>query len=271
VIALASAADLQAVACHVVNWAGPHADEVETVTGPTTVSLVVNSSWCSGQGSLKLQSSGSDLCPMTAPGTFTVAAGAVDACTATSPTVTVTVSGTADQFWARGQATVSPTPAASQSPSAGYPLTWSVEPPLPEGLVINPATGVISGTPMFGPSPSEVYVLRATTRSGSGFATFNAGVQANPNTVTVGTVAAQTWTHGSAITNVTPSATDSDGTVTSFAWSISPALPSGVSLNASTGVISGTPAAAAALTAYTLTATDRTGAQGSTTFNVTVN
>jgi len=133
-----------------------------------------------------------------------------------------------------------------------------------------PTTGVISGTPMYGPAPSGAYVLRATVRSGTGYATFNAGVQAAPNVVTVATVAAQTWTHAVAITNVTPHATDSDGTLTSFTWSISPALPTGVSLNPSTGVISGTPASAAALTPYTLTATDRTGARGSTTFNVTV-
>ena len=43
-------------------------------------------------------------------------------------------------------------------------------------------------------------------------------------------------------------------------WSISPALPAGLDFNTSTGIISGTPQAASASTAYTVTATNSAGA-----------
>ena len=65
-------------------------------------------------------------------------------------------------------------------------------------------------------------------------------------------------TVGTAITTLTPTVT---GSVTSY--SVSPALPAGLSLNTTTGVISGTPSAAAAQATYTVTATN---AGGSTTF-----
>jgi len=63
---------------------------------------------------------------------------------------------------------------------------------------------------------------------------------------------------GTAMTALTPTVT---GTATT--WSVSPALPAGISLNTSTGVISGTPTAAAAQASYTVTAANAT---GSTTF-----
>jgi hypothetical protein len=65
-----------------------------------------------------------------------------------------------------------------------------------------------------------------------------------------------------AITSVNPTVT---GTPTSY--SISPALPAGLSLNTTTGVISGTPSVAAASSTYTVTATN---AGGSTTATLTV-
>jgi hypothetical protein len=71
------------------------------------------------------------------------------------------------------------------------------------------------------------------------------------------------FTRNVAITNLNP--TISGGAVTSY--SISPALPSGLSLNTSTGVISGTPTAISAITTYTVTATN-TG--GSTSFGVVI-
>jgi hypothetical protein len=70
---------------------------------------------------------------------------------------------------------------------------------------------------------------------------------------------------GLAITSLSPKVT---GTVTGY--SISPALPAGLSFDTSSGVISGTPAAMAAQASYAITATN---SGGSTTFalKLTVN
>ena len=67
---------------------------------------------------------------------------------------------------------------------------------------------------------------------------------------------------GTAITNMVPSVT---GTVTNY--SVSPTLPSGLSIDSTTGVVSGTPTAAAASASYTVTASN---AGGNTTANVTI-
>jgi len=69
-------------------------------------------------------------------------------------------------------------------------------------------------------------------------------------------------TVGTPISSLTPAVT---GTVTSY--SVSPALPLGLSLDTSSGVISGTPSAAASSADYTVTATNGT---GSTTATVTI-
>ena len=65
-----------------------------------------------------------------------------------------------------------------------------------------------------------------------------------------------------AMTPLSPTVT---GQVTSY--SVSPALPAGLSLNVSTGAISGTPTMAAAAATYTVTASN---SAGSTTANVSI-
>lgn len=67
---------------------------------------------------------------------------------------------------------------------------------------------------------------------------------------------------GAAVTNMVPSVT---GTVTNY--SVSPALPTGISIDSTTGVISGTPTVAASSASYTVTASN---AGGSTTADVTI-
>lgn len=62
------------------------------------------------------------------------------------------------------------------------------------------------------------------------------------------------FTVDEAITDLTPTVT---GTVTSY--SVSPALPAGLSLNTTTGVISGTPTEAAVEATYTVTASNPNG------------
>ncbi len=73
--------------------------------------------------------------------------------------------------------------------------------------------------------------------------------------------AASSYTVGTAITPLDPTVT---GTVTSY--SVSPGFPAGISIDATTGRISGTPTAPARSQAYTITATN---AAGSTAFDVT--
>jgi hypothetical protein len=67
---------------------------------------------------------------------------------------------------------------------------------------------------------------------------------------------------GAAITPLSPSV---NGTVAGY--SVNPELPSGLSLNTTTGVISGTPTAGATQAAYTITASN---SSGSTTFSLSV-
>ncbi|NBR13936.1 MAG: hypothetical protein EBU01_05040, partial [Crocinitomicaceae bacterium] len=68
-----------------------------------------------------------------------------------------------------------------------------------------------------------------------------------------------------AMTAVTPSTTNSPTT-----FSISPALPSGVSLNTSTGQISGTPTISSSATTYTITATTASNCSNTTTISLRV-
>ena len=71
------------------------------------------------------------------------------------------------------------------------------------------------------------------------------------------------YTKGVAVTPDKP--TSSGGAVT--AYSVSPALPAGLTLNSGTGVISGTPTAVTPIASYTVTAS---GAAGSTTTSISV-
>src|SRR5208337_1695671 len=80
------------------------------------------------------------------------------------------------------------------------------------------------------------------------------------------TTATAVYIKGTAITPNSP--TSSGGAVTSY--SVSPALPAGLSLSTSTGIISGTPTAVAATASYTVTASNSTGSTMAT-LTITVN
>ena len=88
------------------------------------------------------------------------------------------------------------------------------------------------------------------------------------NTVTVSPIAHQTSTINIGIAALTLSASDSDATQT-LAYSAT-GLPQGLSINAASGAISGTPTQAIWNAPVTVTATDTTGATASTTFTWTI-
>jgi hypothetical protein len=136
-----------------------------------------------------------------------------------------------------------------------------VNPPLPAGIAINTSTGIISGTPT-AISAAADYQVTATNVSGSTNTTV---------ALTVNDVAPEisypesqyNWSTGSTL-SLTPASTG--GAVVT--WTISPALPAGVTLDATTGVISGSPDTATAASGYTVTATNSGGAD---TFALTLN
>ncbi|MGD0603007.1 MAG: phospholipase D-like domain-containing protein [Streptosporangiaceae bacterium] len=137
---------------------------------------------------------------------------------------------------------------------------------LPSGLSISSSTGVISGTASTAGSGS-VTVTGKDSSGPSGSATFTWSVGSGTgNTVTVTNPGSQTGTVGTAV-SLQMAATDSaSGQTLSYSAA---GLPAGLSINSSTGLISGTPTTANTYT-VTVTATDTTGADGSTSFTWTI-
>ena len=147
------------------------------------------------------------------------------------------------------------------------PLAYTVSPGLPAGLSMASSTGAITGTPT-GTSAATTYTVTATDANGSvGTATFSLTVNDAP-TATVA-VSWKTLTKNIAATSFTP-VTGAGGT-SPLTYSVSPTLPSGLSMGSSTGAITGTPTGTSAATTYTVTVTDANGATGTATFSLTVN
>jgi len=115
-------------------------------------------------------------------------------------------------------------------------------------------TGVTGGTATLGSANNASNLTYITALRGSSGPTAPSNLSYSPSTVS-GTV-------GTAISSLTPTVT---GTVDTY--SVSPTLPAGLLINASSGVISGTPTAVATSASYTVTASN---AGGSTTAQVTI-
>ena len=153
----------------------------------------------------------------------------------------------------------------SPSSTGGAVVSYAVSPALPPGLTLNSSTGLITGTPS-ALSPASNYTVTATNSGGSTTASVSITVKdVAPGSLTYAANPA-TYTKGLSITANTPSS--SGGAVVSYA--VSPALPPGLSLDTSTGVISGTPTALSTASAHVITATN-TGGSTTASLNLTVN
>ncbi len=119
------------------------------------------------------------------------------------------------------------------------PYTWSAS-NLPNGVSINSATGVISGTP----AAAGIYGFTVYVRDSGNpqqIASQSLAITVNPAlSITTRALVPATATVGMAYT---AQAVAASGGQTPYTWSASN-LPNGVSINSATGVISGTPAAA---------------------------
>lgn len=145
------------------------------------------------------------------------------------------------------------------------PITWSLSSgTLPTGLTLNASTGVISGT-VTSPGTANFTVQATDSSSPHQVATANVSI------VTNSLLSIPVLTLPNAIVGVLyNTALSSTGGVGPIIWSVSAGtLPSGITLNASTGVLSGT-ILAAGTTNFTIKATDSSSPAQTATASVSI-
>jgi len=202
----------------------------------------------------------------TAAGTFTVTDTVTDAMTASSTkTYTVTINPALSVVWLptlpNGEVGVAYAPAAPTASGGTTPYTWSAT-GLPAGLAITATTGAISGTPTaagsFTVTGTVTDAMTASSTKTYNFTIAPPLTVAWPSALPSGQV-------GTAYTPATPTAS---GGTTPYTWSAT-GLPAGLSINSSTGTISGTPTAAGTSTVV-VKVTDAMTATSTQTYSVTV-
>jgi len=149
----------------------------------------------------------------------------------------------------------------SLSGAGGFgPYTWTLAGgSLPTGLTLDGVTGTISGTPLAGGS-FQIAVRGSDITAQSSTQTININIAPPPGLTT---------------TNPLPAAQNGVayfkqmgvfGGAAPFTWSVGAGLPTGLTLAASSGAISGTPTAGGA--SFTVTATDANGATALGSFTI---
>ncbi|MDE3041967.1 MAG: putative Ig domain-containing protein [Nitrospirota bacterium] len=141
-------------------------------------------------------------------------------------------------------------PTTLQATGGIIPYTWSVSPALPNGLSLNLLSpGEISGTPLSGTAGTTTHTFTVVDSANplNQTATTQLSLTINPAPKPL----AITAPSGSSLTNATVGQKYSytlkgSGGVLPYTWSITPALPTGLLLNTSTGVITGKPASGTA-------------------------
>ncbi len=146
------------------------------------------------------------------------------------------------------------------------PLTWSIlSGSLPTGLNLAPATGAITGT-VGGSATSQTFTVKVIDTNGvsatkSLTLTVNLAPSITTSSLPGGT---KTGTYNQTLTGT-------NGT-TPYTWSITTGtLPTGLSLNAATGAITGTVDPAATNQTFTVTLTDANGVTATKSLTITVN
>ena len=136
-------------------------------------------------------------------------------------------------------------------------LAWTVSVgSLPPLLSLNPTTGVISGTP--NTEGTFNFTVKATdTLSLFDTRALSIVVNAAPPPLTITTTSLPTGTVGMPYNPTVLQTLQATGGTTPYTWSVTPALPAPLTLDTSTGEITGTPSAISN-TMHTFTVTDST-------------
>jgi surface protein len=130
------------------------------------------------------------------------------------------------------------------------PVTYTITPALPSGVTFNTSTGVMSGTPS---AIKAVSTYQLTVSDADSSRSINFDIEVTSAFTVATTTPTLNLIVGKAFTSSVVTTTNNFGAVT---FSISPALPSGISMSTTTGVISGTLTSILSERQYTITAAD---------------
>ena len=151
------------------------------------------------------------------------------------------------------------------SNQGGSIISYSINPPLPNGFNFNSQTGEISGTPLSIKIPSN-YIITGNNTGGSTTTSISIEVlDLPPQNLSYGTNSIL-MTRNTEFNEIFPT-TNGGGLATSYA--ISPPLPNGLIFSTSTGGISGTPINKKVSSDYIITATN-SGGSTSTTLSILI-
>ena len=130
--------------------------------------------------------------------------------------------------------------------------SFSIDRALPDGLIFNPTTGVISGSPTI-LSPAQNYTITATNSTGSTSKAISIKVVIAPPSELTYPIS-KVFIQDSLITPILPTYS---GAVTLF--QVDPELPAGLTLDSLTGEIKGKPTLISSKKSYEITASNSTG------------
>ncbi|WP_080433687.1 Ig domain-containing protein [Burkholderia ubonensis] len=145
--------------------------------------------------------------------------------------------------------------------SGGAITAYTVAPSLPNGLSLDPRSGFISGTPTT-LMPAATYTVTGSNGAGKTSTSVSiqiAAVEEPPTQISYSEPNAIYVAGMSIVANIPQSF---GGEVTN--WQVTPSLPNGLTMNANTGVIAGTPQAIQNTTQYTITGSNGAGAAQTT-------
>ncbi|MBA5866065.1 MAG: hypothetical protein GDA67_05130 [Nitrospira sp. CR1.3] len=150
------------------------------------------------------------------------------------------------------------------------PYNWSVSPPLPPNLDLDPATGAISGIPIASGTSTHTFTLRdsSTPTPQSTQVTLTLTINAAPAVLAITTTSPLPSGNVGQAYSQTVQATGGTGART---WSIiTGTLPQNLSLNSATGTISGTPTATGT-SSFTVRVADAAGQADQQALSILIN
>jgi type II secretory pathway component PulJ len=139
---------------------------------------------------------------------------------------------------------------------------WSAS-GLPAGLTINASTGVITGTPASAGAPTATITLNDVSGDAPATKQYVVTINAAPTITTISPLPAGTQSNAYSTTVA------GSGGTTAYTWSAT-GIPAGLTLNASNGVLSGTPTTAGT-SIIAVTLTDAAGAVATKNLSITIN